>query len=329
MAKKPQFVEDIDYAAMMTPANQQVRKFGHDITNGKKALSDFMEIPVQDCVPFTKKMNSDFSKYRPERFEELKASIIQHGVIEPITVRFLDGQIGTYEIIAGEHRWSASKAVGKRTVPAHILKDCDDDKARMIFAATNLIRRDNMMSDLINGWWTYFSAVKNKRASEIEAMKNAGDIPSEFYDMANDNKRTAYRLARMHDLIPEFIELADQKHLGIRAGEQIAYIPREKQADLIPFKQHINNMEKASQLRSLAEGKIKGATWSPETIKNILFPVVQTNQQFKEVLTQATDIIRRRLPPSLYSQAPSIIEEALNLYQKKYPDKFSADPQKS
>lgn len=323
MSKRVAIIDDDKEIDDLVISNEAMsRKFTSAITNGRSVLSDFVTIPVNSLVPFTLKNDSDFKKYPQEMFEQLTQSVKKIGVIEPITVRPLKGDTDKFEIIAGEQRWRASKEADRPVVPAHVLKQCDDEQAREIFSITNVLRRENTMSDLINGWWHYFNAIKSKRKPQIEEMIQSGMLTQEIVDKANESERVARRYAKLHDLIPELIELADQKKLGTRAGEQYSFLPPEKQRDLLRYKSYINNMDKSREIRNLAEAN-NGVNWTHENIIAILLPAQTQSKMLQLVISQTNDLIKRSIPEKMYPRIPEIIEEALALYKEKHPDHFS------
>ena len=295
------------------------KKMPVDITNGMKPLSDYSDIRCDRIMPFRGKHDSDFKEWPEDKFALLVESIRANGVIEPITVRFVEGEDQRFELLAGEHRWKACVRLGLKTIPAHVMRDCDDSMAEAIFALTNILRRDNTIIDKVNGWWHYLKIIYYKREAQINQLEAEGVFGFNLASEAKAvGKRTIFRYAKMHDLIDEFLTLLDQNKLGIKAGEQIASLTPEQQTELIPYKDSINNVKIASRLHSLVEGKIDGLSWSKEAIESIIYgqPVTRPQKDMKSRLNQ---IIHEMIPSEMQEQADEIIKKALQQYFSSHP----------
>ena len=253
-----------------------VSKLPTNMAGGLKPMSEYAEISCKNIVVYQNKRDSDFHELSEAEFQALVESVKANGVFEAVIVRPLKDMPGKYEMIAGEHRWKASKSAGLLTIPARILSQCSDEKAECIFSVTNVLRRTNTIRDKVNGWWHYLEATRYKRADGIGAMVEEGIISPQIVMEANKGMRTVYKYARLHDLIDELLTMVDQKHISIEAGNELAALSVSQQTDLLPFKHNLNKTVKASQLKQLAQGKIEGMEWNEESIKSILFSEKQT-----------------------------------------------------
>lgn len=296
-------------------------KLPSDITGGIQPLSDFMEIPVDRIVEYQNKKESDFKPWPEERFLMLVNSIAKNGVIEPVTVRPLPTDPSKYEMLAGEHRWKASMACKKKRIPAHVLRDCSDEQASDIFSITNVLRRDNSLRDRVNGWWHYTQAIRYKRQEELEQLITEGIISADVAEEAKSGMRQIYRYARMHNLIDELLDLADQKHLSVAAGEQLSYLTPEQQQSLLVYKHMLNDKVKATMLHKLAAGELEGKNWCQSSIEEILFPKEKNSPiTIKQVSTKIGLLIQERIPKSYYNQAAEIVEKALDAFLEQHPE---------
>lgn len=297
------------------------KKLPGNMMGNIEQLPDFISIPCNRIVEYQDKMDSDFTPWPKDKFEELVESIRDDGMIDPVTVRAAKEKDGYYEMLAGEHRWKATIAAGLQCINAHYIPNCTDERARAIFSLTNTQRRENTLRDKINGWWHYLQATRFKRGNDIAALLKDGAIDENMATQAKQSYRNAARYAKMHDLIDEFLDLAEQKHLSIRSGEQIAYLPKEHQRDLVPYKHNINDTTKSNLLRQLSSGQLDGKKWSKDEIEDILFPkTLATKTSMKSIASQVGVIIREKLPNELHEQAPSIISDALDMYLTSHPE---------
>lgn len=316
--RKPVFSDDYEVDSS-TPDVAAMKMIG-DVTNGISTINDFMEIPCDDLIIYQSKLNSDFHEWPEDKFKSLVKSIEDHGVIEPITVRPAKDFEGKYEILAGEHRWKGSIAAGKKTVPAHLLRDCDDQRAAAVFSLTNTLRRDTSVRDKINGWWHYVKMTRYKSSDEIRKMIAEGILPSDA-EGEIPNMRQVYRYAICHDLPEEFLVLLDNQKLSIAAGDRIARMGADKVKQLVPYCQDIKNEGNAEKLSKLAKGDMPGLEWGEEGIRAILYPQSKkVGVTIKDVVKSAREVIKTRLDPAHYGDAEQILSDALDEYFEKHPE---------
>lgn len=332
MAKKNNFNPNeraADFELGFDPAIA-LGKMPTNIAGASTPMADFMEIPLDKLIEFRGKSGADFLPWPEEKFQLLVESIKKHGVIEPISVRIVEGKQGYYEIMAGEHRWKASKELQLATIPARVFDDCDDQTASDIFAATNVLRRENTLRDKVNGWWHYLRMVKRKDEDDIQEMLESGVLSYDVHEEAQKAKRTVYRFAKLHELIDELLDMAQQKKLSIEAAEQLAYIPREQQFELLSYKESLNNLGRAQKLHRLAagtyevanqEGTLIALEWTKKNIEAILFPIVATKaNSLKEVTTRVKTIIQSKMQAAAYGEVENIVSQAIDEYLEKHPE---------
>jgi len=336
MAKKRLADSDFDVPESGFDASTAVAKLPTDIRGGKEVLAGFMNLPVDLLTPFALKDGSDFSRPTGRFYEQFLASIIEVGVLEPITVRGKDN--GQYEILAGETRWTAAKEANLRVVPCHII-EADDNLARKIFAWTNLLRRDLTVRDRINGWWQYYMSAKD--AGELAALRdNTRDDGLNQY--ASTNERISYRqimrYVKMHDLTSEWVELLEvdqntwKPAVTLRIGSEIAKLKSERQTDLLPFATKLTD-QTVSLLLSLDKGDLKNQkgesySWNENSILKIIAGHPLDNTEEDSIPEDAPALKLARLKPGImkiaknylhpedYGKAPEIIQEALEMYYK-------------
>lgn len=321
-----------DYFSDEFSPENSAKKLPINVTGGVEPLSDFMNIPCDRIVPYQAKKDSDFEEWPAEKFLQLVESISENGVIEPVTVRPLPNSPDKYEMLAGEHRWKASMQAKKKTVPAHVLRDCSDETAAYVFSVTNVLRRDNRIRDLVNGWWQYTQAVRFKSAEKIQALVDEGIISADVQDKAEKAQRTIRRYASMHNLIDELLDLADQKKISIVVGEHLSIIDQDKQEDLLPYRKYLNNAVKAQKLKSLAKGELEDSAsttdnpkfkeWNQENIEEILFSLGKgPDYSLRGVSTRIKATLKNKVSKSAYKEVEALIEETVDTYLQEHPDK--------
>jgi len=291
-----------------------------DVTSNVSPLKNFLEIPVDRLIEFQNKKESDFKSWPQEKFEMLMQSIQQYGIIDPISVRPTEKE-NIFEIMAGEHRWKAAKALGLRVVPVRVFDKCDTEKADAIFSITNVLRRDNSLKDRVNGWWHYTRTIRYKGEAGIQELVEEGAISYAVKAEADKGMRNVYRYAKLHDLIDELLDFADQKHLSVEAAEQLAYLTPTQQQDLLVYKHNLNNVGKTTRLHQLADGKIPDKTWSDETIKEIIFPTTTVKAiSLREVASKIKTIVSEKMVKAGYGEVETIVANAIDAYLEAHPE---------
>lgn len=319
MAKKKDPLMD-DYELDIAPPEEAAKKMVGDITGGAKPLTEYMDIPCDRIIEYQSKKDSDFKPWPEAKFQDLVESIRQVGVLQPIVVRMAKDHFETYEILAGEHRWKASIEAGKRTIPARIMRTCDDEIAGAIFSITNTLQREASERDKINGWWHYLNTIRYKREAELKQLVDEGVLPAEL-NKKGLNLRQIYRLAKLHDLPEEFLVQIDEQKLGTTAAYELTRLTPEQQQFLIPYKDSIKSQGLAEKLAKLGRGEIEGMIWSKKTVEDILFPKKGRGvSTVRDAARQAKEVIAKRLNPTYYNKTSEVLSEALDMYFKKHPE---------
>ena len=320
---------DEEYDIDMSSTEAVLAKLPGNIAGNLKPISSSMEIPCDRIIEYQDKRDSDFQPWPEGKFELLVESVRNVGVLEAITVRPAKDKEGFYETLAGEHRWRASIAAGKATVPAKVIMHCDDTMAALIFSITNSLRRDDCLRDRINGWWRYVEMTKYKREDEINQLISEGILPAEL-DKKNLQMRQIYRYAKLHDLMEDYIALIEGKKLTISGAVELAYLSPAQQEELLPYKLNIKNDKVSIPLHKLADGALKETDengkettleWNKDNIEAIIFPVKSAGHySIADATKQAKAVLKSRLNKAYYGQTKEILDEALTLYFDTHPE---------
>ena len=238
-----------DYAKMMNmfqstaPETQTTTSGEHiDRENGCVELS----ISMLEHFP-----QHPFELYTGERFEDLKESIREHGVLTPVLVRKLDND--NYQILSGHNRCECAKAVGFKTVPCVVLSNLTDDDALMIVLDSNtkqrgitemkiseqahiysldvaVNKRQGKRSDLIKSIEKNLEILSNDAVSEtLYPMDTKLDTVSNIGDKYGVSRPTIARLLRIDTLIFELKTRIDDDEIAVRAGVELSYLTQSEQ----------------------------------------------------------------------------------------------------
>lgn len=182
-----------------------------------------------------------FSLYDKEKSEEMKNSIKENGILEPIIVREIDDDF--YEILAGHNRVRCAEELGMETVPAKIV-ECDDNKATLIMLETNLCNRDKILP--VDKGFAY--KLRNKILKEMKKEQEVA--PSEL----DKSKTQIFRYIRLTELIKPLQDKVNREEMTIKVGTELSFLSKEKQYVLnyvLDNEKRGVNLEQAMQIRAL------------------------------------------------------------------------------
>ncbi len=212
-------------------------------------------LPVDALVDFP----AEKHKFQPaagQRLTDLEESVRQYGILNPLLVRPLED--GQYQIIAGHNRRTAARNIGWKKVPC-IRKDlADDDEALGILVTDNLQHRELLPSE--RGWaYRDLMDIRRRQGQRTDlTLCKVGTRSRSDESIAADfggSARTVQRFIRLTYLIPELLELVDQKKLGLVVGEQLSYlsVPSQELVYLCRYAVEKPRPLKESHARTLRE----------------------------------------------------------------------------
>lgn len=295
-------------------------KLTTDISGGKKPINEYMEVPCDQIVEYQQKKDSDFRPYPDDKFQLLVDSVREVGVIEAITLRALPDN--RFECLVGEHRWKASIAAGRETVPAHVVSNLSDDQAEEFFSITNILRRDTTMLDRVNGWWHIYHG--NNDSLKLGGTGDLIDLAIELSPADKKpgyTKRHIYRYIKMHDLIPELKERLDApfpKNLTLMSGYYLAFLSEEAQTMVADTNKAISE-KKAKLIKELFET----GSFTRESVLSILSPTLTPpapKANFRAINKQIRKTMLERLRPEQLPNAEKIFSDALEEYLVRHPE---------
>ena len=274
-------------------------------------LEKVCEIPVNELVPFK---NHPFKVVDDEAMLRTVESVAQYGVLTPLIVRPV-GE-GQYELISGHRRKHAAELAGLREVPA-IIREMDDDAATILMVDSNLQREIILPSERA---WAY--------RMKLEAMKHQGsrtDLTSaqigrklETAEVVGqgtgDSRNQVRRFIRLTYLIPELLEMVDQRRLAFGPAVELSYLTEEQQKDFLEamdYAQSTPSLSQAQRLKRLAA----------EGICSLDAMCVVMSEEKKESLDKVTfngDELRKYFPKTYTpKQMQETIIKLLSQWQKK------------
>ncbi|MBQ8165413.1 MAG: ParB/RepB/Spo0J family partition protein [Lachnospiraceae bacterium] len=225
MAEKPDWKTNMSFNIDDLFTSQDVRDNGAIET-----------VRIDELIPF---QGHTFKVIDDEKMQELVQSISEHGVMMPaIAFRNENNQL---EMIAGHRRMRASELAGLETIPT-IVKNINRDEATIIMGETNLQARDEILpSEKAFTYRAMLDAMKRQagrpkeNASPVATNFSKGRSDKELAEQVGESKDTIRRYIRLTYLIPELLELVDNKTMAIRPAVEISYIDHINQKNIFNY----------------------------------------------------------------------------------------------
>ena len=189
------------------------------------------QIPLSELHPCK---NHPFKVKDDEAMMETADSIKQYGVLVPAIAR--PDPEGGYELVAGHRRHRASELADKETMPV-IVRDLDDDAATIIMVDSNLQRESLLPSERAFAYKMKLEAVKHQGARTDLTSRQVGEKSQtsiqKVADQAGESQRQVQRYIRLTELIPELMDMVDEKKIALNPAYELSFLKKEEQVDLL------------------------------------------------------------------------------------------------
>ena len=207
-----------------TEENSENKNVDTNIEHFEKIL----QLNINDLLEFKEHIFNEISEYK---FDELKESIAQNGVLDPIIVRKVENN--KYEIIAGHNRVRVCKTLNMQTVPTTI-KNVNDDIAKLIMIDTNINRRDKLLpSELMRAYSMKMEILKKSNFGQsVQNEANATErwnTREKVAEQENVSGRQITRYLRLKELIPDILRCVDKDIIPFLAGVELSYLKTQDQ----------------------------------------------------------------------------------------------------
>ena len=228
--------------------------FETDESRADSQLEKVQKIPISELVPFK---NHPFKVVDDEAMLRTTESIAQFGVLTPLIARPLED--GGYEIISGHRRAHAAEAAGLTEVPV-IVRDMDDDAATVLMVDSNLQRESILPSERAFAYKMKNEAMKRtagrpskENASQVGTQKRTDQLMAEEM---GESRNQIQRYIRLTNLIPELLDMVDQKQISFNPAVELSYLTPEEQQHVIEamdFTQAAPSLSQAQRLKKLSQ----------------------------------------------------------------------------
>ena len=286
--------------------------FSTEESRQEQQREQVQQIPIGELFPFK---NHPFKVLDDEAMTRTVESIAQYGVLAPLIARPRPDGDG-YEIISGHRRQYAAKLAGLDTLPV-IVRQMSDDAAVILMVDSNLQREHILPSERALAYKMKLEAIKNQGArsdltsAQVGRKLEAADIVGQE---AGDSRNQVRRFIRLTNLIPELLDMVDEKKISFNPAVELSYLDEAQQRDFLQAMDETQNapsLSQAQRMKKLAQeekftyeaafaimGEAKKDELDKVVIKNDTlkkyFPRSYTPRQMEDVIIKLLEQWQRR-----------------------------------
>ena len=270
------------------------------------------QIPIDALHPFT---NHPFKVLDDEAMIRTVESIAQYGVLAPLIARPRPDGDG-YEIISGHRRQYAAKLAGLDTLPV-IVRQMSDDAAVILMVDSNLQREHILPSERAFAYKMKLEALKNQGARSDLTSSQIGTKLRADEKVAQDSgesRNQIQRFIRLTSLIPELLDMVDEKKIAFNPAVELSYLDTNQQRDFLEAMEDTQNTPSLSQAQQLKKMAQQGE-FSYEKAFDVMG---QEKKSEKDTVTIKNETLRKYFPRSYTpKQMEEKIIQLLDAWQKK------------
>ena len=227
--------------------------FSTEESRQEQQREQVQQIPIGELFPFK---NHPFKVLDDESMQRTVESVEQYGVLSPLIAR--PRPEGGYEIISGHRRQHAAQLAGLDTLPV-IVRNMDDDAAVLLMVDSNLQRENILPSERAFAYKMKLEALKNQGArsdltsSQLGMKLQALDIVGQE---TGDSRNQVHRFIRLTNLVPELLDMVDEKKIAFNPAVELSYLDEAQQRDFLEAMNDTQNapsLSQAQRLKKLAQ----------------------------------------------------------------------------
>ena len=288
--------------------------FSTEESRQEQQREQVQQIPIGELFPFK---NHPFKVLDDESMQRTVESVEQYGVLSPLIAR--PRPEGGYEIISGHRRQHAAQLAGLDALPV-IVRQMDDDAAVLLMVDSNLQRENILPSERAFAYKMKLEALKNQGArSDLTCGQfghkligaKARDIVA---DESGDNARNVQRFIRLTSLIPELLDMVDEKKIAFNPAVELSYLDESQQRDFLEAMNDTQNAPSLSQAQ-----RLKRLAQEGHFSYDVAFAVMREEKKDElDKVVIKNDTLRKYFPRSYTpKQMEDTIIKLLDQWQRK------------
>lgn len=227
--------------------------FSTEETRSQDNLEKIQNLPLAELHPF---QNHPFKVVDDEAMQRTVESVARYGVLAPAIAR--PRPEGGYEIISGHRRLHAAELAGLKTIPV-IVRNMDDDAAVIAMVDANLQRETILPSERAFAYKMKLEAMKHQgQRTDLTSCQLGTKLRTDALvaEGTNESARTVQRFIRLTELIPELLDMVDQKQLAFNPAVELSYLSQPEQHELLDamdYAQSTPSLSQAQRLKKLSQ----------------------------------------------------------------------------
>ena len=287
--------------------------FSTEESRQEQQREQVQQIPIGELFPFK---NHPFKVLDDESMQRTVESVEQYGVLSPLIAR--PRPEGGYEIISGHRRQHAAQLAGLDTLPV-IVRQMDDDAAVLLMVDSNLQRENILPSERAFAYKMKLEAIERT----VGRPKNVGQVVPDFQgkrsteivaDGTGESYKQVQRYIRLTELIPELLDMVDERKLAFNPAVEVSYLKREEQRMLLEAMDAEQTTPSLSQAQRLKKFSQEGRL-TEEAMSAIMSEEKKSDM---DKVTLRSDTLRRYFPKSYTpKQMEQTIIKLLDVWQKQ------------
>lgn len=265
--------------------------------NADSSAEKVQEIPLSDLYPFK---NHPFKVLDDESMQDTVESILAHGVLVPGIAR--PRAEGGYELIAGHRRKHGSELAGKAAMPV-LVRELDDDEATIIMVDSNIQRENLLPSEKAWAYKMKLDALKHQGVKDTSRQLGEKYSVDTLSENSNDSARNIHRFIRLTELLPELLQMVDDKKLPFNPAVELSYLTQAEQEILLSLMTELAitpSLEQAKRLKKYSQdGKLD---------ENVMDAILTEERPKAVQVTLKSDKLKQYFPKTY---TPAQIEEII------------------
>ena len=285
--------------------------FSTEESRQEQQREQVQQIPIGELFPFK---NHPFMVLDDESMQRTVESVEQYGVLSPLIAR--PRPEGGYEIISGHRRQHAAQLAGLENLPV-IVRQMDDDAAVLLMVDSNLQRENILPSERAFAYKMKLEALKNQGArSDLTSGQIGPKLRSDEQVAldAGESRKQVQRFIRLTNLVPELLDMVDEKKIAFNPAVELSYLDESQQRDFLEAMNDTQNAPSLSQAQQLKKMAQQG-DFSYEKAFDVMG---QEKKSEKDTVTIKNETLRKYFPRSYTpKQMEEKIIQLLDAWQKK------------
>ena len=240
--------------------------FSTEETRSQDNLEKIQNLPLAELHSF---QNHPFKVVDDEAMQRTVESVARYGVLAPAIAR--PRPAGGYEIISGHRRLHAAALAGLKTIPV-IVRNMDDDAAVIAMVDANLQRETILPSERAFAYKMKLEAMKHQgQRTDLTSRQVVGKLEAagSVGQLSGDSGRQVQRFIRLTELIPELLDMVDQKQLSFNPAVELSYLSQPEQHELLDAMDYAQSTPSLSQAQRLKKLSQEG-TLNRDTMRTIM-----------------------------------------------------------